>query len=103
MERQWTITHLSVHNDGEVCSYLEALVDTEAEAKKLMEDIYDDAKHEYMTKIGVIYSDPKWLDDEHTKLEVKASISAGSLSYTETFFLSWIWKEKTYNPKWILE
>lgn len=106
MERQWTITHLSVHDDGEMCSYLEALVDTEAKAKELMEDIYDDAEHKYTTKIGVIYSDPKWLDDEHTKLEVKASIRAGytTLSYTETYFLSWISsEEKVRNPKWILE
>lgn len=108
MERVWTITHLTVcHKDGEMNSYLEAICDTEAQAKELMQGIYNDAAKKFRSRhTGATYYDPKWLDEEHTKLEVKVSASAvyvNDLSYTETFFLSWIWKEKMHNPKWILE
>lgn len=103
MTRQWTITRLSIDSDGEIASYLEAVCDTEAKAKELMEDIYDDAQEEYSDKTGIVYSNPKWLNEEHTKLQLSASTFMSNLSYTETFFLSWIWKEKVINPKWILE
>lgn len=106
MTRQYTITHLSVH-DGEMNSYLEAICDTEAQAKELMQNIYNDAAKKFKSRhTGAVHYDPKWLDEEHTKLEVKVSASAvyvNDLSYTETYFLSWTWKEKMYNPKWILE
>ena len=106
MKRQYTITHLSIHNDGEMCSYLEAICDTKEQADKLMQGIYNDAAKKFKARqTGAVYSDPKWLDEEHEKLQINVSLSAGysTLSYTETYFLSWIWKEKAINPKWILE
>lgn len=107
MERQWTITHLSVFKDGEMNAYLEAICDTEAQAKQLLQDIYDDAARKFRSRrTGAVYSDPKWLDEEHEKLQIKLTASAvytNDISYTETYFVSYIWKERTYNPKWILE
>lgn len=109
MTRQYIITHLTVYQkDGEMNSYLEAVCDTEAQAKELMQGIYNDAAKKFRSRhTGAIHYDPKWLDEEHTKLEVKVSASAvyvNDLSYTETYFLSWIpSEEKIRNPKWILE
>lgn len=106
MKRQWTITHLSVQSDGEMNSYVEAIVDTKDEAIKLLQDVYDDAKKKFKSRhTGAVHSDPKWLDEDHEKLQIKVNAQAGysTLSYTETYFVSWFWMEKTYNPKWILE
>jgi len=106
MKRQWTITHLSVQSDGEMNSYVEAIVDTKDEAIKLLQDVYDDAKRKFKSRYtGAVHSDPKWLDEEHEKLQIKVSMQAGytTLSSTDTYFISWIWTEKTINPKWILE
>ena len=104
MERQWTITRVSVNNnDGNVESYLEAIVDTESAAKELLQSVFNDASRKFETKHGAVYSNPEWKEED--KLQVTCTLHAGciTLSYTETFFIGWIWKEKTYNPKWILE
>lgn len=105
MTRKYIITHLSV-NGGEMNSYLEAVVDTKTEALSLMKDIYNDAARKFKSRhTGAVHSDPKWLDEEHEKLQIKVSMPAGytTLSSTDTYFISWIWTEKTINPKWILE
>ena len=101
MERQWTITRVSVNNnDGNTESYLEAIVDTEREARELLQSVFNDALQKFETKYGAVYSDPEWKGED--KLQVTCTLRT-ILSYTETFFIGWIWKEKTYNPKWILE
>lgn len=104
MERQWTITRVSVNNNGgHTESYLEAIVDTESAAKELLQSVFNDASRRFETKYGAVYSDPEWKGEN--KLQVTCTLRAGfvNLSYTETFFIGWVWKEKIYNPKWILE
>lgn len=103
MTRQWTITRLVERQDGSKETYLEALCNSFAEAQGLLQDIYNDCSGiPYEAKVGT-YSEPMWIDDN--TLQVTCSLRAGytTLSSTDTFSIGWIWKEKTYNPKWILE
>ena len=103
MTRQWTITRLVERQDGSKETYLEALCDSFAQAQGLLQDLYNDCVGApYEAKVGS-YSDPKWLDDN--TLQVTCSLKAGYtvLLSTDTFSISWTWKEKIINPKWILE
>ena len=103
MTRQYTITRLVERQDGSKETYLEAICDSFEEAEGLLQDIYNDCcDMPYESKIGT-YSDPKWI--EYDKLRVDCTLRAGNTTLTsvDTFSISWVWKEKTYNPKWILE
>ena len=104
MTRQYIITRLSVNNsDGEMNSYLEAICDTEEKARELLQDVFNDADSRFETKHGAVYSNPEWINADSFRVQCTLSVGCIHLSYTETFFLSWTWKEKVHNPKWILE
>lgn len=104
MTRQYIITRLSVNDsDGEMNSYLEAVCDTEEAARELLQDAFNDANQSYENKLGAIYSNPEWINKDSFKMTCSLKAGYSTLSYTETLFLSWTWKERTYNPKWILE
>lgn len=92
---------------GDECSFLVRLVKDLEEAKKLMQSVYDDAKAGRLSKHGVKYSDPKWLTETHTTLQVTADININGWLHsttTEIYQLSDEWDSNIFNNKsWIID
>ena len=84
-------------------SYLKAVCDTDEAARELLQDTFNAADQGYESKFGAVYSNPEWINTNSFKMTCSLKAGYTTLSYTETLFLSWTWKEETYNTKWILE
>lgn len=88
-------------------SYLIRIVNNLEEAIPLMEGIYRFAEQGRTTKFGAKYSDPKWLDEHHHKLQVTADININGWLHStsvETYALHDEWDKNIFNDKpWILE
>lgn len=92
---------------GSENTFLVRMVDDFQNAKKLMQSIYDDAKEERVAKFGGKYSNPKWLDDKHLRLEVTHDININGWLHsttTEVYELSDEWDFNVFDNKpWILD
>ena len=78
-----TCHHKHVQTESE-STFLVRIVKTLDEAKKLMQSIYDDAEAHRTGRLGVEYSDPKWLDENHYQLQVKADININGWLHSTT-------------------
>lgn len=106
MKQIWTITCLSkCLNEDTEHTYLEKLTDTEGEAKALLDRVYIEASEGFVSRqTGAKHYDPRWLDEEHTILQVSVSMTAGygTLNYTHTYEIGYVWQKNLDKP-WILE
>lgn len=72
-----------------------------------MQGIYDDAAANRVSKMGGKYSNPKWLDKKHNKIQVTHNICvAGWINITtiETYCLTDEWNFNIFSGKdYILE
>ena len=102
----YVITCHHKHELGREESFLIRMVKDLEEAKKLMQSIYDDAANNRMGRYAK-YSDPKWLDENHTTLQITSDISINGWLHSvtiETFHLSDEWESNIFSNKtWILD
>lgn len=104
----YVITCLHKHVQlNEESTYLIRMVDDLDTARELMQSIYDDAEKGIIGKHGVKYSDPKWLDEKHLKLQITSDININSWLHsttTEIYQLSDDWNDNIFsNTSWILD
>ena len=101
-----TCHHKHVQSGSEN-TFLIRLVDNRDKAEALMQSIYDDALANRVSKYGGKYSDPKWLDDKHLKVQVTHTIFIGGwleCTTIETYSLGDEWKFNIFSDKlWVLE
>ena len=108
MERKliYPITCLSKHvQSNEESTYLIRIVDSLNKGIKLLESVYRDAENKRTTKWGGTYSNPKWLDDRHLKVQVTCDTVFGYVHFTtiDTYELNDEWNFNVYSKdKWIL-
>ena len=99
--------HQKHEQTGEECSFLCRLTDSLEAAKKLMQSVYDDAEAGRCGRHGVKYTAPKWLNDNHTTLQVTADININGWLHsitTETYHLSNEWDSNIFDNKpWIID
>ena len=101
--RIYTITLNVKYNDGTERSYLKRITPDKHLAEELMQSVYDDADKHRDTKFGT-FSNPEWLDEEHTTLKVLCTCYAGYLGvkFIETYSLCEDWEENIYSKQvWI--
>lgn len=70
-------------------AFLVRICDTLEEAKSLLETLYKDAEQNKQGRLSKI-SNPKWLDENHTALQITATMSAGWITTktTETLYIT---------------
>lgn len=70
-------------------AFLVCICDTLDYAKELLETLYADAEQGKQGKVGKI-SNPKWLDENHTTLQITTTMSAGWITTetTETYYIT---------------
>ena len=92
---------------NEESTYLVRMVDDLDTARELMQSIYDDAEKGIIGKHGIKYSDPKWLDEKHLKLQITSDININGWLHsttTEIYQLSDDWNDNIFsNTSWILD
>ena len=92
---------------GNECSFLVRLVKDLDSAKKLIQSVYDDAEAGRTGKHGVRYSDPQWLNEKRTTLQVTADININGWLHsttTEVYHLSDEWDSNIFDSKpWIID
>lgn len=102
----YPITCLSKHvQSNEESTFLIRIVDSLEEGKELMNSIYEDAMLNKTTKYGITYSNPKWLDDRHLKIQVTCDMVCGWMHCTtiETYQLGDEWNFNVFSKdRWIL-
>lgn len=88
-------------------SFLIRIVNGVEEGDSLLEGLYKDAEQGRTTKFGAKYSNPKWLDEHHKKLQVTADININGWLHStsiETYSLHDEWDKNIFSDKcWILE
>ena len=101
-----TLHQKHVQSDSENV-YIERIVKSPEIAKELMESIYEDAKNESLGKHGTKYSDPKWLNESHTKIQVTTDININGwlhCTHIQTYELHDDWNTNLYSDKpWVLD
>lgn len=102
----YPITCLSRHiQSNKESTYLIRIVDSLDNGIELLESIYKDAESKRTTKYGGNYSNPKWLDDNHLKVQVTCDMVCGYIHSTtiETYELHDEWNFNVFSKdKWIL-
>ena len=92
---------------GSESTFLTRLVRDLDTAKELMQSIYDDAAAGRVGKHGIKYSDPKWLDDNHYKVQITSDININGWLHSttiETFEIHDDWNFNIFSDKsYILE
>lgn len=92
---------------GEESIFLVRMVKDLKTAEDLMQSIYDHAEKGRVGKHGIKYSDPKWLDEKHLKLQITSDININGWMHsttTETYQLTDEWDFNIFNNKpWILD
>ena len=101
-----TCTHEHVQTNSK-SSFLVRLVKDLDFAKKLMQSIYDDAEKGITGRHGITYSNPKWLDENHLKLQITSDININGWLHsttTEIYQLSDDWDNNIFTDSpWILD
>lgn len=91
---------------GSESTFIVRMVKTLDEAKELMQSIYDDAAKGRVGRMGK-YSDPKWLDEDHYKVQITHDININGWLHSttiETFDIHDDWNFNIFSDKsWILE
>lgn len=78
-----TCHHKHVQTENE-STFLVRMVKTLDEAKELLQGVYKDAKSGWSGRFEIDYSDPKWLDDRHLKIQVTADININGWLHSTT-------------------
>lgn len=100
---KFIISVLQEYQDGTKKSFLVRICDTREEADNLLSCLYEEAKNKNMGRHSQV-SDPMWLNDHHTELQIKSTMWCGGFSTTtkETYFLSDDWEKNIYSKNgWI--
>lgn len=100
---KFIISVIQEYQDGTKKSFLVRICDTREEADNLLSRLYEEAKRENVGRYSRV-SDPMWLDDHHTELQIKSTMWCGGFSTTtkETYFLSDDWEKNIYSKNgWI--
>lgn len=88
-------------------TFIERIVDDFDIAKQLLEGVYKDAEKGRVDKRGIKYTNPKWLNESHTKIQVTADININGwlhCTHIQTYELHDEWSANLYSDKpWVLE
>ena len=90
---------------GDESTFLTRITNSLEEGKKLLQSIYNDASKNYLSRYGLRYSNPVWMDDKHLKVQVTCDIVCGYIHSTtiETYQLTYDWNTNILDRHpWVL-